>query len=139
MKFLYKLTTSFVIFFIIYHYHHDIQLIKRTVKQYKVTENSNESSLDNRSFETFMKSREIIYDERRQRIQKYCSEQDEKFSRRVFTLLFDPKNGVSMCPVAKISSSTWIKHFAAIGGFKHSSSANMFIYFSYLSEQTSFK
>ena len=41
--------------------------------------------------------------------------QPADFSREVYTLLFDPEDGVSMCPVAKIASSTWIGHFADIG------------------------
>ena len=64
---------------------------------------------------SFFKAKEHIYAERRQMVQSYCSSQPETFSRRVFTLLHDPEDGVSMCPVAKIASSTWKKHFSNIG------------------------
>ena len=86
----------------------------------------NVTNMSEKELASFFKAKEHIYAERRQMVQSYCSSQPETFSRRVFTLLHDPEDGVSMCPVAKIASSTWKKHFSNIGNTKHNRTSQIY-------------
>ena len=63
----------------------------------------------------FFRVKEAIYQARRERIQHYCAQQPSNFSRLVYSMLHDSDNGISMCPIAKVASTTWLQHFARIG------------------------
>ena len=55
------------------------------------------------------------YNRRRDRVQNYCNLQDERFSRKVYTLIYDDIDRVSYCPIAKVASSSWCDHFVRLG------------------------
>ena len=59
--------------------------------------------------------KERQYAVRRERIRNYCSVQDESFGRRIDTLIYNPVDRVSYCPIAKVASSTWCNHFVKLG------------------------
>ena len=67
---------------------------------------------------TFLTQKESQYDERRARVLEYCrGEGRESFSRHVvpFSLLYNTEEGVSVCLIPKVASTTWLGHFASIG------------------------
>ena len=80
-------------------------------------------------WQKFYKKKEVLYEQRRMKVQQYCSTQPETFSRSWRYLLWvfystlciilvfsqDPKDGILMCPIAKIASTTYIMHFSKIG------------------------
>ena len=73
---------------------------------------SNWSTVETKSFLLY---KEAQYSRRRDRIQNYCNLQDEKFSRKVYTLIYDDIDKVSFCPIAKVASSSWCDHFVKLG------------------------
>ena len=58
---------------------------------------------------------EKLYEERRQRIQSYCGQQPNNFSRNYYSLLHVKEFDISMCPIAKVGSTTWLKYFKKLG------------------------
>ena len=58
---------------------------------------------------------EKLYEERRQRIQSYCGQQPNNFSRNYYSLLHVKEFDISMCPIAKVGSTTWLKYFRKLG------------------------
>ena len=73
---------------------------------------SNWSAVETKSFLLY---KEAQYSRRRDRVQNYCNLQDEKFSRKVYTLIYDDIDRVSYCPIAKVASSSWCDHFVRLG------------------------
>ena len=60
--------------------------------------------------------KERQYAVRRERIRDYCSVQDDPlFGMKVETLIYNPVDRVSYCPIAKVASSTWCNHFIKLG------------------------
>ena len=69
---------------------------------------------------TFLTQKESQYDERRARVLEYCrGEGRESFSRHVvpFSLLYNTEEGVSVCLIPKVASTTWLGYMAAFGEF----------------------
>ena len=58
---------------------------------------------------------EKLYEERRQRIQSYCGQQPNNFSSNYYSLLHVKEFDISMCPIAKVGSTTWLKYFRKLG------------------------
>ena len=73
---------------------------------------SNWSAVETNSFLLY---KEAQYSRRRYRVQDYCNLQDDKFSRKVYTLIYDDIVKVSYCPIAKVASSSWCDHFVKLG------------------------
>ena len=60
--------------------------------------------------------KERQYAVRRERIKDYCSVQDDPlFGMKIDTLIYNPVDRVSYCPIAKVASSTWCNHFIKLG------------------------
>ena len=60
--------------------------------------------------------KERQYAVRRERIRDYCSVQDDPlFGMKIDTLIYNPVDRVSYCPIAKVASSTWCNHFIKLG------------------------
>ena len=60
--------------------------------------------------------KERQYAVRRERIRDYCSVQDDPlFGMKIDTLIYNPVDKVSYCPIAKVASSTWCNHFIKLG------------------------
>ena len=76
---------------------------------------SNWSTVETKSFLLY---KEAQYSRRRDRVQNYCNLQDERFSRKVYTLIYDDIDRVSYCPIAKVASSSWCDHFVRLGEAK---------------------
>ena len=51
------------------------------------------------------------------KIKEFCSIKEKNFGKRILTysLIFDRKDGVSYCQIAKVASSTWCDHFIKLG------------------------
>ena len=67
---------------------------------------------------TFLTQKESQYNERRARVMEYCrGEGRESFSRHVvpFSLLYNTEEGVSVCLIPKVASTTWLGYMAAFG------------------------
>ena len=62
---------------------------------------------------TFMGLKEVQYSERRQRVHKFCGENQEHFSNGTsrMALVYDSQDSVSYCAIPKVASSTWCWHF----------------------------
>ena len=69
---------------------------------------------------TFLTQKESQYKKRRTRVMEYCrGEGRESFSRHVvpFSLLYNTEEGVSVCLIPKVASTTWLGYMAAFGEF----------------------
>ena len=67
---------------------------------------------------TFLTQKESQYKKRRARVMEYCrGEGRESFSRHVvpFSLLYNTEEGVSVCLIPKVASTTWLGYMAALG------------------------
>ena len=73
-----------------------------------------------RNWQSTFREKEIIYDERRRRIQAYCKSQPSDFSKSYQTIFWYPEAGISMCLINKIGSSTYFEHFSNLANFKES-------------------
>ena len=80
----------------------------------------NPQNVNDKEFEEemFLREREEIYEQRRRRIRKYCDSQPLNFSRSHLHLLWYPEAGISMCPINKIGSTTYIAHFGKLENVK---------------------
>ena len=67
--------------------------------------------------ETFLRLKEVQYSERRQRVHKFCGENQEHFSNGTsrMALVYDSQDSVSYCAIPKVASSTWCWHFIQLG------------------------
>ena len=65
----------------------------------------------------FLSFKESQYALRRERIEEYCSERDQKFGKKIVknSLIYDDVDGVSYCQIAKVASSSWCNHFIKLG------------------------
>ena len=65
----------------------------------------------------FLSYKEEQYEDRRRTIKAFCDLKGENFGRKVLknSLIFDPKDGLGYCQIAKVASSTWCNHFITLG------------------------
>ena len=59
---------------------------------------------------------------RRERVEAYCQTKtkDRNFGKKIIknSLIYDEKDGVSYCQIAKVASSSWCNHFIKLGKFE---------------------
>ena len=77
----------------------------------------NVSSFSDDEFLFFLSFKENQYKERRVKIKEFCSIKEKNFGKTImkYSLIFDRKDGVSYCQIAKVASSTWCDHFIKLG------------------------
>ena len=77
----------------------------------------NVSDFSDSDYSFFMSYKESQYVERRIRIQQFCESKGMKFGKGIKkdSLIFDNKDGVAYCQIAKVASSTWCNHFIKLG------------------------
>ena len=65
----------------------------------------------------FTSFKESQYSARRNRVEHHCQVRDQNFGRKIIknSLVYDPKDKVSYCHIAKVASSTWSNHFIKLG------------------------
>ena len=79
----------------------------------------NISTFSDNEFTFFLSFKENQYKERRERIEHFCDRKGKKFGKsiRKNKLIFDDKDGIAYCQIAKVASSTWCNHFIGLGRF----------------------
>ena len=65
----------------------------------------------------FYKLKEKQYKDRRTKIKRYCDTKGPEFGRKIQknSFIFDQKDGVGYCQIAKVGSSTWSNNFIQLG------------------------
>lgn len=75
--------------------------------------NASEFSEEETAF--FLTYKESQYDARRERVETYChtKTKDREFGKKIIknSLIYDERDGVSYCQIAKVASSSWCNHF----------------------------
>ena len=81
-------------------------LLKENVSEFTTSELRN-----------FLSFKEEQYEDRRRTIKAFCDLKGKNFGRKVLknSLIFDPKDGLGYCQIAKVASSTWCNHFITLG------------------------
>ena len=66
---------------------------------------------------TFLRRKEAQYEARRARVSDYCRARSSNFSRQVLpsSLHYNRREGVSVCLIPKVASTTWLGYMAALG------------------------
>ena len=66
---------------------------------------------------TFLRRKEAQYEARRARVADYCRGRSSNFSRQVLpsSLHYNRREGVSVCLIPKVASTTWLGYMAALG------------------------
>ena len=77
------------------------------------------------SYRSFLSFKESQYRDRRVKIREYCDKKSGKFGEKILknSLIFDKKDGIGYCQIAKVASSTWCNDFVGLG--KHVNSSNV--------------
>ena len=82
--------------------------------------NASEFSEEETAF--FLTYKESQYDARRERVETYChtKTKDREFGKKIIknSLIYDERDGVSYCQIAKVASSSWCNHFIKLGKFE---------------------
>ncbi|XP_053997655.1 carbohydrate sulfotransferase 9-like [Hylaeus anthracinus] len=79
---------------------------------------SNKSTFINLSVEE-MKNVRIQLNIRKTELERYCEtmgKKDSNLDNVLANMVIDTTHGISWCPIYKAASSTWMKHFATLGG-----------------------
>ena len=95
-------------------------LTKSQIETLKENLNREFSTLKDFDLETFYSLKEKEYQERQKRITEFCNTKGKDFGKRILeqtkqNLLFDDKDKVAYCKIAKVATSTWCNHFIKLG------------------------
>jgi len=73
----------------------------------------NISTLTAGEFSYFLSFKEQQYRKRQRKIEEYCQTKEPKFGKKILknSLIYDNKDGIGYCQIAKVASSTWCNHF----------------------------
>ena len=96
---------------------HKIDSILNESEQFQIILSKNVSTLSQGEFSFFLSYKEKQYRERQRKIQEYCNTKGPKFGKKVLknSLIYDNKDKVGYCQIAKVASSTWCNHFIHLG------------------------
>ena len=77
----------------------------------------NISTLTAGEFSYFLSFKEQQYRKRQRKIEEYCQTKEPKFGKKILknSLIYDNKDGIGYCQIAKVASSTWCNHFIRLG------------------------
>ena len=83
----------------------------------KLVFTKNFSTLNKTEIITFYTLKEKQYKGLQIKIKKYCDMKGPEFGRKIQknSLIFDQKDGVGYCQIAKVGSSTWSSNFIQLG------------------------
>lgn len=92
----------------------DFLLGKREIFEELLTKNVSTFTKNELSF--FLSYKESQYRDRRVKITEYCGRKGDKFGKKILknSLIFDKKDGIGYCQIAKVASSTWCNHFIGL-------------------------
>ena len=82
------------------------ELLKRDFSDFTVNET-----------QFFLSFKESQYAARRNKIEQFCDGGKLGMTIRQNTLIYDKKDGISYCQIAKVASSSWCNHFIKLGKF----------------------
>ena len=93
----------------------DFYLSERDMFESLLTKNV--SSLTTTEFSFFLSYKENQYRDRRVKVKQYCDAKGPKFGKKIIknSLIFDEKDGIGYCQIAKVASYTWCNHFISLG------------------------
>ena len=91
--------------------------ILKESEQFQDILTKNISTLSKGEFSFFLYYKEKQYMERQMKIKEYCDAKGPKFGKKILknSLIFDNKDKVGYCQIAKVASSTWCNHFIHLG------------------------
>merc|ERR1719320_881145 len=78
-------------------------------------------TLKDSNTEKFYSLKEKEYQERQKRITEFCGTKGKDFGKKILmkqNLLFDDKDKVAYCKIAKVGSNTWLNNFIKLGIYK---------------------
>ena len=96
---------------------HERENILNGSEQFQIILSKNVSTLSQGEFSFFLSYKEKQYRERQRKIQEYCDTKGPKFGKKVLknSLIYNNKDKVGYCQIAKVASSTWCNHFIHLG------------------------
>ena len=96
---------------------HKRESILNESEQFQIILSKNVSTLSQGEFSFFLSYKEKQYRERQRKIKEYCDTKGPKFGKKVLknSLIYDNKDKVGYCQIAKVASSTWCNHFIHLG------------------------
>ena len=96
---------------------HKTDSILNESEQFQMILSKNVSTLNQGEFSFFLSYKEKQYRERQRKIKEYCAIKGPKFGKKVLknSLIYDNKDKVGYCQIAKVASSTWCNHFIHLG------------------------
>ena len=75
-------------------------------------------TLKDSNTEKFYSLKEKEYQERQKRITEFCGTKGKDFGKKILmkqNLLYDDKDKVAYCKIAKVATNTWCNHFIKLG------------------------
>ena len=95
-----------------------LRIEKNKDDQFKSLLLKESSNLSESEKTLFLSFKEQQYKNRREHVSAYCDSLGDRFEKNIRknSIVFNAKDSVSYCPIAKVASSTWCDHFINLCG-----------------------